>query len=59
MKKELIDLECILEHETDKAWLFDFGEAEPVWVPKSIGSYEHHEDFVTVPLWFAKDKGLV
>ncbi len=57
---ELIDVTVALKHETPKAWLVSDG-AKDVWVPKSQGKL--HDDgkthTLTIPLWMAKDKGLV
>ena len=60
-KRTLIDLPCILKHETKYAFLLDFGELEAVWLPKS--QVEYHEEgknqIVTVPEWLAKEKNLI
>ena len=57
MKSNLVDIEARLVHETEKAWLLDFGGEDPVWVPKSVGEFDGKE--LTVPQSFAELKGLV
>ena len=54
---DIIALEAELKHETLDAWLFDFGDEEPVWLPKS--QCEWNEKRVFVPEWLAKQKGLI
>lgn len=60
---KLIDISCQLKHETPKAWLLDTGDAEPVWVPKSIGELERSDDgksyVLILPEWLAMEKGLI
>lgn len=60
-KRELVDLPCILRHETRRAYLLDFGEKEPVWLPKSQCEYhkEGRNEIVTLPEWLAKEKDLI
>lgn len=57
---ELIDVTVALKHETAKAWLVSDG-AKDVWVPKSQGDLADDGKVftLTLPLWLAKDKGLV
>ena len=56
----LVDITCIVRHETDKAWLIHDGMQE-VWIPKSQS--ELHEDendtIITMPEWLAREKGLI
>jgi hypothetical protein len=47
--------------ETDKAKLIDFGEKEPVWIPKSqILAESPQKDSIKfeLPIWLAIEKGL-
>lgn len=56
-ESELIDIAADLTYETEKAFLISDG-GKPVWVPKSY--VENNGDGTwTMPLWLAKDKGLV
>ncbi len=65
MKSDLIDVAMCQHAETDKAILAsetgDKGDA--VWIAKSQVEIENdgHRNFITVtmPLWLAKEKGLV
>ena len=64
MKSDLIDLEMLLHHETEKAILVsdDGDEKKAVWIPKSGCEFERKDgSFVTVtmPEWRALDKGLI
>ena len=57
-KSDIIDLAGELRHETDKAFLVDFGEDKPVWVPKAM--VENNDDGTfAMPEWLALDKGLI
>lgn len=59
MSGKLIDLEARLIHETQKARLFDFGDSDPVWLPKSQHEWDKGERLVTLPERIALDKGLI
>ena len=53
-----------IKHESMKAdaILFDFGEDEPVWVPKSqidMDEFDRESNVVPVAEWFANKKGLI
>jgi len=54
-------INCVIKHETEKAWLIDDGSIE-VWVPKSQGEVYPQSDG-TVDLfaeeWLLKAKGLI
>lgn len=56
MKSNLVDIPAKLHHETDKAYLFDFGLTEKVWIPKSQCEWDGKE--VTMTESVAVDKGL-
>ena len=57
---ELFDIAAELRHETDKAY-YIFDGTRSVWVPKSqVEKYEEGNKVTfTMPLWLAKEKGLV
>lgn len=57
MKSNLIDIDARLVHETEKAWLLDFGEEKPVWVPKSAAEFDGKT--LTIPEPLALEKGLI
>lgn len=60
MKSDLIDIACIIRHETQRAWLIDVGNEKPVWVPKSQAEIDEDKGtIITMPEWLAKEKGLV
>lgn len=59
-----VEIEGKVRRETDKAYLFDFGAKEPVWVPKSQISDESDPDdngiiSIFIPEWLATEKGMV
>lgn len=61
-KSDLIELSGIYNHETEAAWLIDFGEQDSVWLPKSQCEVEEESDgsvTVTLPEWLAIEKGIV
>jgi hypothetical protein len=58
-KRELVDIECTLLVETEKAYKFDVGKDEGVWLPKSQCEWDIDTHTVTMPVWLAIDKGLV
>lgn len=58
-RSDLIDIAVTLVHETDKAWLFDHGGPENVWVAKSQGEYDPSDGTVALPEWLAKEKGMI
>lgn len=69
MKKELVDIEAELRHETPNAYLLYDGRTETkkgdtvpseirTWVPKSIVEYDGKQTF-TMPIWLALDKGFI
>ena len=61
-KSDLTELSGLYRHETEEAWLIDFGENDPTWLPKSQCEIEEENDgtvTVTLPEWLAIEKGLV
>lgn len=58
MPEETIELEFIsIQAETNQAILFEFPEGR-CWVPISQIT-DRSEDVVTIPEWYAIEKGLV
>lgn len=57
-----IDLDCVVMHETDKAYLIKH-EGEEAWIAKSqIISMEHQgaDDYsIEIPEWLAEEKGII
>lgn len=58
----LVDIACVLKHETAAAYLVDDGINEALWLPKS--QVELWEDarqgtMVTLPEWLALEKGMI
>lgn len=51
--------------DTELAVLFDCGDEEPVWIPRSVLENDWYSDpgcgpgEVEIPLWFAEKNGLV
>lgn len=64
-KSDLVDVNVIKHHETDKAWLVsDTGDREAaVWIAKSQAEIEPDYSgkchVLTLPEWLATEKGLV
>jgi hypothetical protein len=60
---DYVEIEGVIEHETDLAVLVSAGDDEPVWIPKSlIGSTETDKDGLStleVAEWFTVKEGLV
>ena len=57
-----VDLEVVIKHETDKAYLIDYGGDEEVWMPKSqVRAVEKkgRTATMTVTEWIADEKGLI
>jgi hypothetical protein len=63
MANNLVDVACIIRHETEKAYLVDHGGKESVWIPKSKCEVEPNKDgktaTVTLEQWLAEEKGMV
>jgi hypothetical protein len=68
MKSNLYDLEVMVHHQTDKAWLVsnDGERKNAVWIPKSQGEMEQKLTSGLHPVWILTapeplliEKGLV
>lgn len=60
MKSNLVDVDVVLVHETEKAFLVHTGdETKKVWLPKSMCEYNADEKTVTMEESFAIEKGLI
>lgn len=59
-KPELVDIAVMLKHETKSAYLVNDG-TQDVWLPKSQCEFAQlgNDGVVTLPLWLAKEKGLI
>lgn len=60
-KSDLVDVECQVKRESDKAFLIHDGRRE-AWLPKSQVEIEYrvgHLTIVTMPEWLALEKGLI
>ena len=58
MKSDLVDIEAVLRHETDAAYLLDHGGKEPAWVPKSMVE-DNGDGTFAMPEWLALEKGMI
>ncbi len=58
MNSDLIDIEAVLRHETDGAFLLDHEGDNPVWVPKSLVQ-DNGDGAFAMPEWLALEKGLI
>lgn len=54
----IIDLAGTIVGETEKAWRVDFGEKEPIWIPKSQAE-DNGDGTFSMPEWLATEKGLI
>lgn len=56
-----VEIECVINHETDKAFLIDDGKQE-VWIAKSAITDQTGEGYgitsIFLPEWIATMKGL-
>jgi hypothetical protein len=63
MSDETVEIEVVIEHNTGKAILVDDGD-RVTWLPLSECPFEWKDEIkgiatVTVPVWMAKQKGLI
>lgn len=58
MKSDLVDIEAVKKHETEKAFLLDAGGKEPSWVSKSLVE-DNKDGTFTMPEWLALEKGFI
>lgn len=62
-RSDLVDISVVLVHETDRAWLLDYGGSEKVWLPKSQGELARDVGgkswTLTLPERVANEKGLI
>jgi hypothetical protein len=60
MKSDIVDIACVIRHETPRAWLIDAGGKEAVWIPKSQAEIdEDRGTIIAMPYWLAREKGLI
>lgn len=59
--RDTLDFAVTLRHETERAYLVDIGEPNPVWLPKSECKYydDGKGGIITLPYWLAREKGLI
>lgn len=58
MRSNLYDLKAKLIHSTGKAFLFDFGLDNSVWIPKEACEWDEETETVTMTERYAISKGL-
>jgi hypothetical protein len=64
---EYVDVECVIKHETEKAYLIEYdedenGDAVDCWVPKSqVGQIIKNGTTTNMEVaeWFAEKNGLI
>lgn len=61
---KVVEIECVVRRQTNKAYLIDFGANEDVWVPRSQISDESEPGSdgvmsIFIPEWLAIDKGIL
>lgn len=55
---ELVDIAGSILRDTDKAFHFNDG-SKAVWLPKSQCEWDQDSETMTMPIWLAKEKGLI
>ena len=55
---DLVDIDATLRHETDAAFLLDYGGEKPVWVPKSLVE-DNGDGTFAMPEWLAIEKEMI
>jgi hypothetical protein len=63
MAKKEVELQCVIKHQTDKAWLINANDTD-AWIPKSqISDYVEERDgtisAIFISEWLATEKGLI
>jgi len=58
-KLKIVDIEASLVHETDAARLFDVGNDDNVWIPKSQHEWDPRDGVISLPENVALEKGLI
>jgi hypothetical protein len=58
-RSDLVDIACVIIHETERAWLVDAGTDDNVWIPKSVGEWDPTDSTMAMPERWAKEKGLI
>ena len=55
---DMVEIDAALVHETDAAVLLEYGEDEPMWVPKAVCE-ESEDGKWLVQEWFAYQRGMI
>ena len=55
---KLATIDATIEHETEKAYLLDFGGKWREWVPKSV-TEDNEDGTFTLPEKMAMEKGMI
>jgi hypothetical protein len=63
-RSKIVEVECRLVKQTDKAYLIDAGGEDPVWIPRSMIEDEGVEPdgslySIFIPEWLAQEEGLI
>lgn len=58
MESETIEVGGAVIAETEKAYLFDIGQDETIWLPKSQCELAESGNVMTIPKWLANKKGI-
>jgi len=61
-EKDYIEIDVLTKYETDAAVLFDTGDGEKIWIPKSVMEEDYPDigesGTIMVEEWFAIQEGL-
>jgi hypothetical protein len=58
-RSDIVDIACVIIHETERAWLIDAGTGDHVWIPKSVGEWDETDHTMAMPERWAQEKGLI
>ena len=58
-RSDLVDISCMILHETERALYIDYSGTEPCWVPKALCEYDDTDGTLTLPEWLAQEKGMI
>lgn len=61
-RSDLIDIDVVLVHKTDKAWLIRDADGNDIWIAKSQAELDQSKPgkwVLTLPQWLAEQKELI
>jgi hypothetical protein len=58
-RSDIVDIDCIITRQTERAYCVDAGTGHDVWLPKSLCEWDAEDKTMAMPEWLAMDKGLI